>query len=83
MCNQTASLVARTLEEFGLSTVTICLLREIMEKVPPPRALFVPFGFGNPLGEPDAPIQQHQVLKACMDMIVHVKTPGTIIDFQI
>lgn len=82
MCNQTAALVARTLEEFKLSTICICLLREIMEKVPPPRALFVPFGFGDPLGEPDTPQLQHQVLQACMDMLMNVETPGTITNFE-
>lgn len=82
MCNQTAALVARTLEEFKLSTICICLLREIMEKVPPPRALFVPFGFGNPLGEPNSPQLQHQVLQACMDMLMNVETPGTITNFE-
>lgn len=53
-----------------------------MEKVPPPRALFVPFGFGNPLGEPDTQQLQHQVLQACMDMLMNVETPGTITDFE-
>lgn len=82
MCNQTAALVARTLEEFGISTICICLLREIMEKVPPPRSLFVPFGFGNPLGAPNAPELQHQILQACMEMLVNVEEPGTIVDFE-
>ena len=43
MCNQTVSLVAAALEDQGISTVAVQLLRLITEKVRPPRALLVPF----------------------------------------
>lgn len=42
----------------------------------------MPFGFGNPFGEPDAPQLQHQVLQACMDLLMNVEEPGTIINFE-
>lgn len=42
------------------------MVREHTEKVKPPRALFVPFAFGRPLGEPDDPAGQHAVLAAAL-----------------
>lgn len=45
-------LVARELERRGIATVAIILLREVAEKVPPPRGLAVPFDWGQPLGPP-------------------------------
>ena len=82
MCNQTAGLIARTLEESGISTVTISLLREITEKVSPPRALEVPFGFGFPLGRANDVGLQHKILKAALEMLEEVKEPGEIREFK-
>lgn len=45
-------LLARELERSGIPTVCLILLREVAEKVRPPRALVVPFGWGQPLGPP-------------------------------
>jgi hypothetical protein len=53
MCNQTVSLVAAALEQQGISTVVVQLLRMVTEKVRPPRALFVPFRHGYPLDSED------------------------------
>jgi len=63
MCNQTVSLVAAELERAGIPTVTQVFLREIAEKVRPPRALWVPFDHGYPLGEPGNPTLQTDVLR--------------------
>lgn len=82
MCNQTAGLIARALEEFAIATVTISLLRYITEKVKPPRALETPFGFGYPLGEPDNRKLQKQILFDCFKMLEKVEVPGTIWDFE-
>lgn len=60
------SVLARAIEAEGLSTVTIALLREHAEKVKPPRALFVPFPYGYPLGKADDPEFQHRVIEAAL-----------------
>ncbi len=78
MCNQTASLIARALEESGMATVTISLLRVVTEKVRPPRALVVPFGFGFPLGPANDVAVQRQVIEACLRMLEQVGEPGAI-----
>jgi len=58
--------LARYLEEEGVPAVAIALIREHAEKIRPPRALFVPFELGRPLGVPDDPAFQHRVLCAAL-----------------
>ena len=82
MCNQAVGLVAAELERQGVSTVTLQLLRTVAERVRPPRALFVPFRHGYPLGEPDAPTLQHAVLEAALRMLENPDlTPPALADF--
>lgn len=65
MCNQAVCLLAAVIEEIGIPTVSIVLVREIAEAVRPPRALCVPFPFGYPLGKPnDAETQRRVMMRA-------------------
>ena len=59
-------LIAAEIERRGIVTVAIQLLREIAEKVRPPRALCVPFDHGYPLGTPGDPAGQRAVLDAAL-----------------
>lgn len=53
------------LEEEGLATTQISLVREHTETTRPPRALWVPFDLGRPFGAPgDAPFQTRVLLSA-------------------
>ena len=63
------SVLARAIEAEGLPTVTIALLREHVEKVHPPRALFVPFPYGYPLGKPDDAAFQQRVINATLTLL--------------
>jgi hypothetical protein len=54
------------LERRGICTVIINLLREVAERVRPPRALFVPFPHGYPLDTPGEPEKQHAVIEAAL-----------------
>jgi hypothetical protein len=69
MCNQTVCLVAAELERQGISTVVIQLLRNVAEKVQPPRALFVPFKHGYPLDTPGDPVRQRAVIEAALQLL--------------
>jgi hypothetical protein len=69
MCSQAVSLMAAELERQGIATVAIALLREVAERVRPPRALFVPFRHGFPLDTPDDPERQRAVLEAMLRML--------------
>ena len=69
MCNQTVCLIAAEMERRGLSTVVIQLLRNVAERVRPPRALFVPFRHGYPLDAPGDAERQHAVIDAALRLI--------------
>jgi hypothetical protein len=69
MCNQSVGLVAGVIEKAGIATVGLSLLRMVTERVRPPRALFVPFPFGYPLGKPNDTILQHRIIRAALDLL--------------
>jgi len=75
MCTQAVGLVAAELERRGVSTVAIQLLRRVAEKVRPPRALWVSFEMGRPLGAPNDPAFQKKVLMALLKTLEAPKGP--------
>ncbi|MBU6399256.1 MAG: hypothetical protein KGS61_02975 [Verrucomicrobia bacterium] len=83
MCNQAVSLVAAELERHGISTVAIQLLREVAEKVRPPRALSVPFRHGYPLDVPHQSARQLAVLEAALSLLEDERLrPPALVEFQ-
>jgi hypothetical protein len=63
------------LERQGIPTAGISLVREHTEIVRPPRALWVTFELGRPLGKPDDPAFQTRVLRAQLDMLKRTDGP--------
>jgi len=75
-------LVARELESRGIATVCLMLLREVAEKVRPPRSLVVPeFGWGQPLGPPGDAALHRRVALAALGMIWETREAGAIRTF--
>lgn len=75
--------MAAELERQGIATVAIQLLREVAERVRPPRALWVPFRHGYPLGEPGNGELQHQVLEAALRLLEErALEPPVLVDFS-
>lgn len=75
MCNQAVILIAAELERRGITTVCVILLREIAQKVRPPRALSVPFRHGFPLGAPHDAALQRSVIEAALSLLVRNDVP--------
>jgi hypothetical protein len=75
MCVQTVGLIQTAIERAGVPTVSISLLREITEVNKPPRALFVPFQMGYPLGAPNDPGLQHMVIAAALALVERNDVP--------
>jgi len=69
MCHQTVSLVQAEIERAGVATVSISLLREVTAVLRPPRALWVPFPMGYPLGSPNRPDLQRRVIAAALALL--------------
>jgi hypothetical protein len=75
-------LIAAELERQGIATVAIQLLRKVAEQVRPPRALFVPFRHGYPLGIPDDAEHQRAVIAAALRMLENPNLqPPAIVDY--
>jgi len=84
MCNQAVSLVAAELERQGIATVAIQLLRDVAERVRPPRALFVPFRHGYPLDVPSQPARQHAVIEAALRLLeILERKPPVLVDLEL
>ncbi len=75
-------LVAAELERQGIATVAIQLLREVAERVRPPRALWVPYPHGYPLGLPGDPTGQRRVMESALGLLADPSLErGAIVDF--
>ena len=72
--------LAHYLEREGIPTTQISLIREHTETIRPPRALWVPFELGRPLGAPDNTALQRRVLSAALALLEAPEGP-LIVDF--
>jgi hypothetical protein len=75
------SALGHYLEEEGLATVSISLIRPQTENTRPPRALWVPFELGRPFGPPNDPAFQRRVLLAALRMLERTDGPVLLEDF--
>jgi hypothetical protein len=70
-------LIQRSIEEAGISTVSVSILRDVTEKVKPPRTVFLRWPFGHPLGEPGNVAQQLTILHDAFELL-YAASPGEI-----
>lgn len=63
------SALGHYLEDEGIPTVQISLVREHTEALSPPRALWVPFMLGRPFGAPGDAALQTRVLRAALALL--------------
>jgi hypothetical protein len=72
-------LIQRAIEAAGFPTVSLSILRDITEKLRPPRALFLRWPFGHPLGEAGNLAQQFTILRDAFAFL-YAASPGEIRD---
>ncbi len=82
MCHQTVGLIAEALERRGIATTSITMLPEITRKVGVPRALSVPYPLGYPLGRPDDPALQSEIVRAALLLLAHPGPPPVLTAFR-
>jgi D-proline reductase (dithiol) PrdB len=68
-------LIQSTIEAAGIPTVSISLLREVTEKVKPPRVLLVDRPLGFPLGYPHEPEVQREILRQALALLPQTNLP--------
>jgi len=72
--------IAHFIEEEDVPTAGISLIRPHTETIKPPRALWVPFELGHPMGAPDNPAFQRRVLLALLELLEAPDGPQ-LVDF--
>ena len=73
-------LIQRAVEARGIPTIGITLQKEVTRRVKPPRALYLRYPFGHPLGEPFAVAQQRTILLDALTALASITEPGTILE---
>lgn len=71
-------LIARAIERAGIPTVSISITKDLTEAVGVPRALFVKWPLGHPLGEPHQPAQQRTLIFDALSLLKTAQEPGII-----
>jgi len=82
MCHQSVGLIQSIIERAGIPTVSVTLLREITERVTPPRTLFADFPLGYPLGIPNDAALQTEIIVAALGLLGEGVPPAIIRDFD-
>jgi D-proline reductase (dithiol) PrdB len=72
--------VQRAIEAAGTPTIGITLQKAITRRVRPPRALYLRYPFGHPMGEAFATAQQRTILLDALQALGTSTVPGEIVE---
>jgi D-proline reductase (dithiol) PrdB len=73
-------LIARVLERAGIATVSLSIAKDLTEAVGVPRALFVKWPLGHPLGEPHKSDQQRTIIFDALFLLKTAEAAGAIVE---
>lgn len=73
-------LIQWAIEAEGVPTIGISILKEVTQKVRPPRSVFLRYPFGHPLGEAFISKQQRAILLDALNGLENITEPGTILE---
>jgi D-proline reductase (dithiol) PrdB len=76
VCHQSIGLVARAAEAAGLPTMTLAVLKDVVESVRPPRVAFYDGELGSVAGKPNFPEHQRRILDESLRLIEPIDQPG-------
>jgi D-proline reductase (dithiol) PrdB len=85
LCHQSVGLVARALELAGILTITLAVVREVMESVRPPRVALYNGDIGSVSGQPGWPEHQRRILDEALRLIEPMDQAGIrklVVDLQ-
>ncbi|HET6976873.1 MAG TPA: glycine/sarcosine/betaine reductase selenoprotein B family protein [Pyrinomonadaceae bacterium] len=76
LCHQSIGLVARALELAGIPTMTLAVVKDVMESVRPPRVALYDGELGSVSGMPNWPEHQRRILDEALRLIEPTDQPG-------
>jgi len=76
LCHQSVGLVARMIEAAGIPTMTIAVVKEIVDSVRPPRVALYNGELGSVAGKPNFPEHQRRILDESLRLIEPMDQPG-------
>ena len=83
VCHQSISLVARHLEENGISTVLMGAAKDIVEYCGVPRFVFSDFPLGNSAGRPGDPDSQSRTMELALKLLESAPGPRTTVQSEL
>jgi D-proline reductase (dithiol) PrdB len=69
LCHQSVGVVARALELAGIPTMTLAVLKDVMESVRAPRVALYAGELGSVAGQPNWPEHQRRILDEALRLI--------------
>ena len=85
LCHQSVGLVARALELAGIPTMTLAVLKDVVESVRPPRVALYDGELGSVAGQPNWPEHQRRILDEALRLIEPIDQPlihKLVVDLQ-
>ncbi len=76
LCHQSISLIARALELGGIPTMTLAVVKEVVEWARPPRVALYDGELGSVSGLPNFPEHQRRILDEALRLIEPMDQPG-------
>jgi len=76
LCHQSIGLIARATELAGIPTMTLAVLKDIVESVRPPRVALYAGELGSVAGKPNFPEHQRRILDESLRLIEPMDQPG-------
>ncbi len=76
-------LLARSIERLGIPTLSTSNIRDVTEKVKPPRTAFIDYPMGSCLGAPHDAAMQRATLRAALESLPQFTRPGLIVDLPL
>ena len=76
-------LLARSIERLGIPTLSTSNIRDVTEKVKPPRTAFIDYPMGSCFGLPHDAAMQRATLRAALESLPRFTRPGLIVDLPL
>lgn len=76
LCHQSVGLLARAIELAGIPTMTLAVVKEVVENVRPPRAALHDDEPGSVAGRPNWPEHQRRILDEALRLLEPMDQPG-------